>query len=417
MLITHLPVEIVLEIIQLVFNKPDDNFVTSLEWARSGDKWRNWWDRKRDDRMESDSSANYGSLLALSQTNCYFRKLCTPFIYSRIDLVEAKDYTIAMKNKEFIQSLRITLSINYQGIDSGQTRGQIFSVLKACTHITALVVNYECSYVGEDMELPTSSPPISTTIASMLKSGQLKTLALSATGMGIQGAAGEEATIGPLSLLWKIKEQAMALDNDQKIHLAAYRSAMPKHSVDQEASYDRYYEVPRDLLPYFPPSNLISLQLMGSGGVHSPYIPDLVLHCPQLEYLFVSECGDDIGLPPVTRDRGWSEHKDALWRRRQPLKELHAEHMLAWEMIAMGTIPARTVILTSLVQDDMQNSFLRDPEIFPCMEHLHYESVDDMPSGGEDIRNRFQEVLKRREVRWRADATYRYGRRGLWFRR
>ncbi|KAG8798565.1 hypothetical protein FRC17_007389, partial [Serendipita sp. 399] len=137
-------------------------------------------------------------------------------------------------------------------------------------------------------------------------------------------------------------------------------------------------------------------------------LPDLILHCPQLRYLFVSACGGTTELQQPLRPSGWNTHSDALCKQRGPLEEFHIEHMLEWEILAMGTIPANRVIMTGLMQDDLHKSFMVDPEIFPGLNFLRYEPRDDMPSGGEPIQQQFHAILKQRNVRWKADAAHIY---------
>ncbi|KAG8805484.1 hypothetical protein FRC17_005484, partial [Serendipita sp. 399] len=307
----------------------------------------------------------------------------------------------------------IKIKINSNSPSISITPDKVFSILDACKGINTLVICYECH--ADRTKARQSPAPISHKIVSMLKAGQLRTLAISVHNLGIFETVEEETTIGPLSVLWEIKDQEIKLDENQQVHMAIFRSDMPKYSINQERPPNDYYsDVFGSLTPYFPPANLVSLQFMGGGGVHSPWVPDLILHCPRLRYLLVSTCGDDIGLPPVTRTPGWSRREDALWRRRAPLEEFQIEHMLEWEIIAMGTIPARTVIITSTFSHDLQNTFLKDPEIFPCMELLRYEFVDDEPLDDEGIRSKFHEVLKRRDVEWRTDAVYRYSKKSPW---
>ncbi|KAG8830356.1 hypothetical protein FRC18_008243 [Serendipita sp. 400] len=413
--ITSLPKEILLYIVRAL--KPaEEHFPTSLAWTRRGDEseWNNWWDNHHQE--ETESSKHYSFLIALSNTNRCFYRLCIPIIYSRVDLFDNKGYKVAMSKSQYVRSLRARIRVNGGQIrQSDAVLGlyQIFSILKTCTNICDLVILYDSAFPQKAGKAQPSPLPITNTIASLLQSGQLKTLAILAYGLGTTGLIGEEATIGPLALLMEIRSQAPTLHHDQQIHLAINWSMMPKYSKSQQtlSSFGYAPTISVETPVYFPPPNLVSLQLMSCGDIHAPLLPDLVLHCPQLQYLFISECGASIGLPRVTRTSGWSEHSEALSKKRKPLAEFHIEHMLEWEILAMGTIPARIVVMTSLVKDDLQKSFLTDPEIFPGLTFLQYELSADMPSGGKPVQDKFHSILARREVGWKADARHRYQRR------
>ncbi|KAG8833477.1 hypothetical protein FRC17_010652 [Serendipita sp. 399] len=413
--ITHLPEEILLQIVQ-EFKPKDENYLTNLEWLR---RQSNWWNLPHPlaDNASEDEDIEwhdcYSTLFSLSYTNRCFYRLCTPLIYSKVDLFSLQDYHVAMSKKQYVQCLRIRIRVAggaLHKLDASMDLYQVFSVLGACTKINSLVIFYESGYhEPSGARTPAPSLPFTSKVVSLLESGQLKTLAIFASNMGM---AVEEENIGPLSLFSEMRTQVRNLRPDQQIHIVADRSIMPRYSEKQMHGGSHLAPaINKNTRVYFPPPNLVSLKFMSSGDIHAPHLPDLVLHCPQLRYLFVSECGDYIGLRHIPRPSGWSTRSDALWRQREPLEEFHIEHMLEWEILAMGTIPARTVIMTSLVKDDLQKSFLADPEMFPGVTLLRYESRDDMPSGGEPMQKKFEATLKQRKVRWSTDAVYLHRRR------
>ncbi|KAG8833476.1 hypothetical protein FRC17_010651 [Serendipita sp. 399] len=403
--ITQLPEEILLHIVQELAPE-DENYITNLEWTR---QQCNWWNMRED----TESSDCYSTLISLSYTNRCFYRLCVPTIYSKVDLYNLQDYRVAMNKTQYVQCLRISIGDNMaprrklEALDIDR----ILFVLGACANLNNLVIIYEPIYREQQQQGSSEKQtPVSirftSKIVSLLESGQLKTLAVSSHGMG---STVLDDSMGPLSLLSEIRSRVPQLRHDQQVHLAAFRCVMPRYAEKQiYAPTDHAPAINRNTPVYFPPTNLVSLKFMSSGDIHAPHLPDLVLHCPQLRYLFVSECGAYAGLRHIPRPSGWSTRSDALWRQREPLEEFHIEHMLEWEILAMGTIPARKVIITSLIEDDLQKSFLADPEIFPGLSFLRYEPRDDMPSGGEAVQKKFHDVLKQREIQWKADAVHLY---------
>ena len=119
-----------------------------------------------------------------------------------------------------------------------------------------------------------------------------------------------------------------------------------------------------------PNHNLTCLQLIDCSGVYSAHVPKFLRLFPSLKKLLISGCGnwgDDI---PPARAEGWSRQPDALHRQPPHLDEFHIEHMVTWEILAMGEISSRTVIATGLPEGDIYAPFKADPEIFPGLRHL-----------------------------------------------
>ena len=161
-------------------------------------------------------------------------------------------------------------------------------------------------------------------------------------------------------------------------------------------------------------AKLTHLRLIRCQSAYAPHIPELVRNFPALRHLLVSTCGSFSDVISPNRQLGWSREPDALWRHRMPLDTFFIEHMIKWEILAMGTIPAKTVIATSIRSGDLEASFLQDPEIFPCLTLL---SIEEKPVGrgdagpmGPDVEWR-ERVLASRGIELKADARWLITRR------
>jgi hypothetical protein len=170
-----------------------------------------------------------------------------------------------------------------------------------------------------------------------------------------------------------------------------------------------------------PYSNLIRLQLVGCHNIWTPHIPELIRHFPSLQYFLISACGHG---PERShgRKKGWSSQRDGWWNQKKPLKLMHLEHMLPWEMLVMGTIPASEIIAVSLYPGDLANTFTEDHEIFPHLRLLRAESLESkaFPDDGKRDRERASEVglkpvLDSRNIEFRRDASWLvHSRYGWW---
>ncbi|CAG8597726.1 7181_t:CDS:2 [Acaulospora colombiana] len=140
------------------------------------------------------------------------------------------------------------------------------------------------------------------------------------------------------------------------------------------------------LWPYLPANTTRSPNFAWTSlGILVTDVPKMVGHFQALQYLIVSTCGDDDDIVPPYRPSGWSHLPDALCKRRPPLEEFHIEHMLNWEIMAMGTIPTKKVIGSNLAKGHIAEVFETDPEIFPGL--------------------RIEKICEKRELKLTKDAT------------
>jgi hypothetical protein len=165
--------------------------------------------------------------------------------------------------------------------------------------------------------------------------------------------------------------------------------------------------------PFWGPySNLTNLQLIGCFNIYPPHIPKLICHFPSLEYFLISACGHGLS-GPHGRKQGWSSQPDGWWNRRKPLKLIHLERMVSWEMLVMGTIPALEVRAVSLEVGDLACIFMEDHEIFPHLQLLRAEPLESKAFPHDERREReraseigLRPVLEARNIEFRRDTSW-----------
>lgn len=100
-----------------------------------------------------------------------------------------------------------------------------------------------------------------------------------------------------------------------------------------------------------PNENLTVLRLSGCHTAYASHIPYLVLLFSSLKELVVDGCGHLSDWAPQLQRRGWSRDPDSLPNKRAPLDLLHIEHAADWELMALGIIPTKTLILTLVLEE------------------------------------------------------------------
>ncbi|KIM30124.1 hypothetical protein M408DRAFT_101431 [Serendipita vermifera MAFF 305830] len=173
-----------------------------------------------------------------------------------------------------------------------------------------------------------------------------------------------------------------------------------------------------------PRAHLTRLQLISCQTAYAPDIPILVGLFEALEELLVSTCGYREDVIPPPRSTGWSAYPDALWKRKTALKEFVIEHMDRWEILALGVIPAQTVICANVQPGAMLKALEEDKELFPGIkvlrvlpnrvyrrDELYESSEDDEEDGTHDVirsgsvEKRLDTVCGERKVELRRDAS------------
>jgi hypothetical protein len=141
-----------------------------------------------------------------------------------------------------------------------------------------------------------------------------------------------------------------------------------------------------DLQKLWPPNQqtqwpscqrLTHLKLIDCEGAYADRVPPVVKLFPSLETLVIYACGGDSDQKySFRRQKGWSSGQDELCNKRASLKLLRVEHMLDWEILALGTIPVETLIITCVIPSHVPDVFIKDPELFPGLKTLRLDLPD-----------------------------------------
>jgi hypothetical protein len=156
--------------------------------------------------------------------------------------------------------------------------------------------------------------------------------------------------------------------------------------------------------------NLKKLQLRKCEAAYSAHIPSLVQNLPALRELLVSTCGVPTD-PVITRlPIEWHLLPDALYKTHAPLDIFHIEHMDDWEMRAMGTIPTRTLMVTSIQSMHLLTILEEDKNLFPGLATLR---LGPYPGQRTDLLNNSRwrqlvDICDARDIEIRRDAEIIY---------
>ncbi|KAG8761687.1 hypothetical protein FRC14_000071 [Serendipita sp. 396] len=130
--------------------------------------------------------------------------------------------------------------------------------------------------------------------------------------------------------------------------------------------------------------NMTRIQLIYCEPAHADLMVDLVRHFPALEELVWASCGSKRDSPPPLPPDGWSKMDDALCNLRPPLRELHIQHALDWELGILGQIPAVEVIIDNFDEEETTRAFSRTKELYLGMRTLHVLPKDLINSTPEE---------------------------------
>lgn len=263
----------------------------------------------------------------------------------------------------------------------------ILDTLDACQNTTSLALYYASS------ESPLSETFISNLndrVTRMITKGSLSTLGVYSFSVITVGYSWYRVPRGIPALLKSVIPAIASTPSFKHLEIASesipsdvYDDLRSKtaslHSLTLRSCISSPLEKawsPGNTQKWVPNANLTYLLLSNCQSVYPPHIPNLVQHFTSLKHLMISACGSHGDVVPPARAPNWCTLPDALWKQRPPLETAFIEHMLQWEIIAMGTIPAKTVIFTSIRRGNVETSFMEDPEIFPCLFVLRVEPDD-----------------------------------------
>ncbi|PVF99544.1 hypothetical protein CPB86DRAFT_289450 [Serendipita vermifera] len=165
--------------------------------------------------------------------------------------------------------------------------------------------------------------------------------------------------------------------------------------------------------PWPHSSTLRRLNLIDCANAYAAHIPMLVQAFPALRYLMVSTCGNETDEIPSRRHAGWSRDMKALHQTHSPLEEFHVEHMNCWEILALGVIPTKKLIMTNIVEGELEKALLEDRELFPMVQNLHVDSLESSldDAASKKLALELEELCKQRKWALHRDAKIIRGQR------
>lgn len=165
-------------------------------------------------------------------------------------------------------------------------------------------------------------------------------------------------------------------------------------------------------IAWSPKYRLTRLQLVNCQTAYAPEIPFFLQIFESLEELTISTCGwvgDE--RPLQIREQGWSKEPGALCKMRRPLKWLKLEHMIDWEVKALGVIPTTELSLIHWNAAELIEPFKDDEELFPGLKvlRMHQRWIgDEEEKQDKQMKKSYGEVLleicEKRGIELRRDA-------------
>jgi hypothetical protein len=324
------------------------------------------------------------------RTNRYFHDICTPFVYFELNIFPKKSLISAASSSlgqyaGYIRNLRIIMA-KPPNEDDGEKYGSlIHQVLSLCTSTTSLTLYYDDLPAFRLRELGLVDAVVCFISRSHLRSPEVCSIPARAStwwyNHPISGAL-VDLIAGIVPLLGRFEELTTLEITSESLPGNIYDEIRSK-SIFLESltlrcclaiTLGRLWDQDH-IRKWSPNQNLTRLNLINCQNGYAPHLPNLVSHFSSLKHLFISACGDFSDVETFPRNAGWSQESNAFWRQRLSLDVLHLEHTLEWEIVAMGIIPTKTLIATSLVPGHLFGAFSLDEEIFPGLAVLKLDDI------------------------------------------
>jgi hypothetical protein len=317
----------------------------------------------------------------VARVNRAFNAICIPLLYNRVNLLADINalskfwritHYIIIPHSHHIRTLYIYVDSPDKSILD--TQSYTAGILSACRQLTTLGLYYNHGYQEWTM--------VPKEVLFLAEEGKLANLGFYSQQILMGRSGFDEAAVNALIKLLSESEKArnslktleLAV---QMISMEAYiaiRSRFPylqsltfRGALRNDLGRPWDHEQKGYWMPY---QNLRRLQFRGCQGGYSAHIPFLVQNFPALKELLVSTCGQPTD-PFVGRwPTGWHLQPDALCRTHKPLDLFHIEHMDDWEIRAMGTIPATTLMVTTVRSLHLLNILQEDHNLFPGLKVL-----------------------------------------------
>ncbi|PVF99545.1 hypothetical protein CPB86DRAFT_703242 [Serendipita vermifera] len=368
----------------------------------------------------------YSALWTLRQVNRRLNDLCIPFLFHDLNLLDntliAEEAALALPYVNHVRSVRLLIDPvcfklpEPEAISAYQQ--SVSAIVQQCRNATSIALYYN-NYTVETKHFENE-------VMDLMKLGKVQSFGIySNTILRSIIGSWEWNRREAVDLSRFLRETIMmpeAVASLKHLDIAVERISFPAYAKLRESvsgltslHIRRAFRISLGYLwesctvPVWSTSaHLTRLSLIDCSNTYAADVPHLVGHFQGLQYLIVSTCGDDDDIIPPHRPSGWSHFPDALCKQRPPLKEFHIEHMLNWEIMAMGTIPTKKVIGSNLAKGHLAEVLETDPEIFPGLQLL---SIEGQPVRGSPQRMRdspheydIEKICERRGLKLTKDA-------------
>ena len=364
-----------------------------------------------------------------------FRDQNLLYSWSRVD-IETVDRCRIRPRWEHIQVLRVHVdegrSLTIYG--DGHTE-LVAKIISTCLNLKTLGLYYS--------DWHSNFHPINKVVVNLLEKCELNTFGIYGSvvlndGTGNANATPCSGTIsGPTEVLHDIAASEKASRALKKLDIVTEWMGKPTYALLQSSPFpnlesltvrhsfrhsELWNEDPAERNKWSPSANLVCLRLINCQTAYSPDIPLMVRQFEHLQELMVSTCGYGEDFIPAPRTDDWSADRDALCQVRKPLRIFALEHMMEWEILALGTIPTTTLVSTNVQREDLINALEFDPMLFPGLRVLHVlpdrlvfppgmiypeeeEEREEVQEYIKERKERLEAVCARRRVELRRDAV------------
>lgn len=327
---------------------------------------------------------NPSATLIHFRTSSEFNRLCIPYLYRDLDLDHLYRHNyfdlqnimsiIIKKHASYVRSIRIHIGNRQQHylVDEWQPIINAMAlIVRECVHTTSIAVYYAKGLAMFDA--------LATEIVRMI--GHAKVVQLGIYSVTIMkseksSAMWDVASVkGPAGLLRTLFASPSACRSLQRLDIVIEH--LSEEFIDllrTQLPNLRSLTIRRTIRHRLPSlwkggnwtinENLTRLQLMGCNSAHAGDMPALVRHFRGLQEFIWATCGHNHDAESPPPKRGWSRLPGALPSVRPPLRLLHLEHIVEWEIHAMSVIPTETLIVTNHDEHLLAQALCRGAEMF-----------------------------------------------------
>ncbi|KAG8826318.1 hypothetical protein FRC19_009278 [Serendipita sp. 401] len=371
-------------------------------------------------------------LRSLRQVSSELNSLCVSFLHQELDIYDSQlfiprsncDVTCSI-NPEHVRSIRIHLgadySMNYLNfkVPGSSEEPSVWAVLlesialvlSQCTHVTKLAIYYAS---GQDLAQATV---LIDQLARMLEGGSIRHFGIYSTiFMGhVRYLSAWDSQIVPaarIQALFNTRDRCKSLRRVElvmnKIEHTEYELVQQNLSSVESLTIlraSRRYHGDIDLSfgvnKWKANPNLTRLHLAHCEPAHVQNILDLVRHFPSLQELLWDISGhySDRRLPAP--EPGWSQMPTALHNIRKPLRLLHLEHVIEWELAVLSQIPAVEVVVAHYEVYRIGNVLSSTRENFIGMQVLRVSPLDE---SDDSLSSKLEEECRARDAILSYDA-------------